>query len=366
MKMKEVLEKPLKADVKESMGKVVGRMLKNKKDYVFVFQENEFKGVVHARDLVVKTAEPEKTRIESFVQVVHPVPENTPVKELVEIVMVNDYMVLPVECSGEIHGLTKMGLLGLVKKDPLLKGKTAKDVMKFPYFVESGDSIGIVKSVIKELGISRVPVVENGKVVGLVESVDLLKAVIERERPERGDMKSEKSSLEDVKISSFMRKVFPKVEPDFPLTNVIDLMVEGRSAVVVEGDGKLQGIVTPRNVFKVLGLKKEGVYVTISGIRDEDSWVKRVLDKEITNSVRRIGRLTKINYMVFHVDKHRETGKRTKYSVKARVSTSSGRFFAQSYEWDLPGALRGTLDKLEREIGKKSEMEKEHTLFMLI
>lgn len=358
MEIESVLIKPLVVGAEESVGKVVGTMLENERDHIVVMDEDRLKGIVHARDLIVRTADPDKTKIDLFVHHVHPVPINTPVKDIVELIMVNDYMVLPVEREGKIYTLTKLGLLQAVKNNPALEGKKAVDVMKFPYCVEANDSVAVVRSIIKEMDISRVPVIQGNKVEGLVECTDLLKAVIEKERPERGDMKSEKIEP-DVKISSFMRKVFPVVEPETPIKKVIELMVNYGCAAVVEERERLQGIVTPRNIFKLLGWKKEGVYVTVSGIRDEDVFTKEVLDKEITNAVRRMVRLTRINYMVFHVDRHRETGKRVKYSVKARVSAGNGRFFAQAYEWDLAKAMRMVLDKLEREIWKRTEKEKE-------
>ena len=44
---------------------------------------------------------------------------------------------------------------------------------------------------------------------------------------------------------------------------------------------------------------------------------------------------------------------RAKYSVKARLITEKGSFFADDHAWDITKAVRGVLQKFEAEISKK-------------
>ncbi|RLJ06008.1 MAG: hypothetical protein DRP18_01865 [Candidatus Aenigmatarchaeota archaeon] len=349
LNIKDVLEEPVKLSGDDTVGVAAAKMTENERDYVFVF-DNGMKGIVLARDLIKRTIDPEKTKLETFIKHISPLDIDTPVTSIIEKIMVNDYLVVPVCFENEIYALTKIGLLNALRENEVLKGKKAMDVMKFPYCVSEDDSASVVRNIMKNLEISRMPVLdEKGKLAGLVNCIDLLKTIAERKRAKKGDMRMEKTKM-DVPVSSFMRKVFPRAGPETPLNKVIELMVKNYSAVVIEDNGELKGIVTPRNILKLFGKKTEGVYVNISGLKDIDAFLKNIIDKQITNSVKKLSKIVTINYAVFRVSKHKKAGKRTKYSVRAGFSTNRGRFFVKDYDWDVTKAMGNVLDKIERMI----------------
>jgi len=95
--------------------------------------------------------------------------------------------------------------------------------------------------------------------------------------------------------------------------------------------------------------------VTISGHKKEDPLSKMTIDKQVRNELPHLATFLPVQHIMIHIDRYKETGKRVKYSVKARLMTSKGSFFANDHAWDISKAIRGVLDKLEREIRKKSE-----------
>jgi hypothetical protein len=103
----------------------------------------------------------------------------------------------------------------------------------------------------------------------------------------------------------------------------------------------------------------DGVNVTISGIHEEDEFVRLKLNEEIVHTISKLGKMIPIDSFVMHVRKYHKTGNRIKYSVQTRLITEKGEFFSDDYAWELTKAAKGTLEKLESEVIRKSEKEKD-------
>jgi ribosome-associated translation inhibitor RaiA len=145
-----------------------------------------------------------------------------------------------------------------------------------------------------------------------------------------------------------------RADPETPLKDIAKMMLDsGKSTVMVEKGGKLQGIVTPVHILKLLAREVSGIYVRVTGMQDEDDFIKTVVDEQLKNEVRKLAKVIPIDYMLLTVDVYEEDGKRHKYSIQGTLVTQKGHFFADDHAWDATKAVRGVLQKLEREVLKK-------------
>ncbi|MFQ5723945.1 MAG: CBS domain-containing protein [Terriglobia bacterium] len=101
-------------------------------------------------------------------------------------------------------------------------------------------------------GFRHLPVVNNGRVVGLLSDRDVQRAspsMFKKMSPEEYNRIFETTPIEKVMASEPVT-----VRPDTPLTEVVKLMHEGKfgSVPVVEGDKQLVGIVTVTDLLGVL------------------------------------------------------------------------------------------------------------------
>lgn len=149
-----------------------------------------------------------------------------------------------------------------------------KDVMnKDVITCKPDDTVGYLSTLFKEHHISGLPVVENGKVVGIVSETDLLKLfktpefkgelwlpspleVIEV--PLRSLVRFEefKTSLEEVKLKpvrSIMKKTIYSISSDDSLEEASDKMVRHKvNRLPVVDNGKLVGIVARSDIIRGL------------------------------------------------------------------------------------------------------------------
>ena len=359
MDLTAIAEPALAFDSAETLSRVVSGMLRERKYEVLVFDGKKMSGVATAWDIAKGGAiNPDSTKIRKFVKRINPVPPETPLRDAIKLILIDDYKSVPVDAGGKYLMLTKLGILKSLRNSPEIKGRTASDIMRFPFCVSSGDSIATAVSVLRESGVSRIPIINSRSMIeGLVDTIDLLKADFGRQRASVGERSGESlAPREDVLITSLMRKDVPVAPPGTPLDKLIDMMAgKGTQTVLVEENGKLAGIVTPKRILKLIGWEVGGVHVTISGIKDEDAFIKSVIDEEVRNEMSKLCRFLPIDYMVLHVDHYHTSGRREKYSVKGRLITEDGMFFADDHDWDITKAVRGVLQKMEKEVIRRKE-----------
>jgi CBS domain-containing protein len=153
--------------------------------------------------------------------------------------------------------------------------KTAKDVMQSQVVTLSpNDPLHTVQRLFYEEGIHGAPVVdEQGRVLGIITSTDILRAAAEADDGERGEpsyyredvdisvfswgdmSESFKERLQDVIVSDFMTEGVIHVGSDTPIPQIARALREHRiHRLLVVDNGALRGIVT---TFDLIGLLEQ-------------------------------------------------------------------------------------------------------------
>ncbi|RLJ09618.1 MAG: hypothetical protein DRP15_03085 [Candidatus Aenigmatarchaeota archaeon] len=358
MKLVEIAEEGVLVTPEDTVTHVASSMFRERKPEAAVLEDGELKGIVVARDLVKrKISNPDKTKIENFVRNVGHVLPGTSIDELISMFLINDFTAVPFKTlDNKILFITKLSILNELRDHPDLSGKKASDVMTVPFCITTDDTLATARSIIRDLNLSRLPVTgKEGRFEGLIESVDLLKAIIPEYRSDFGFSAGERIYIDDVQASSFMNKDVVTVEEGTPLRSVIDQMVKKKTAAVVLKDEKIVGMISPKDILRLLGEEKLGFYINVSGLQEEDEFIKSIINEEITRLLDKVTKIVPINYMAVRVEKHHKTGTRAKYSFRARLSTQKGVFYSDSFDWDVTKAAQKALERLWREILKKKE-----------
>jgi acetoin utilization protein AcuB len=156
-----------------------------------------------------------------------------------------------------------------------------RDVMtRNPVTADSETLVLDAQKLMKENNIRRLPIVDKGKLVGIVTKHDLLEA---SPSPATSLSVFELNYLlAKMKVKEIMKKNPVTITPDTPFEDALALGQEKKvgSFPVVE-DGKLVGITTEsdiiRFVTRVLGIKEEGSRITIEGLGGKFGHLEKIV-----------------------------------------------------------------------------------------
>ncbi len=109
-------------------------------------------------------------------------------------------------------------------------------------FVGPSDTLATTITRMKLYDVSQVPVVENGKIIGLIDESDLLVALLKS-----------KSNYRET-VSNFMTKRLEKLPPETPIEKLMPIFEQGY-VVIVEEKGAFLGLVTKMDLINHLRLQ---------------------------------------------------------------------------------------------------------------
>ena len=126
-----------------------------------------------------------------------------------------------------------------------------KIMMGSPVTLTPDDTLDLANNVISLGRIRHIPVVENGKLVGLLSERDLIGAAANRIFGL--NQKSKSALLKTESVKSIMKKRLVTVTPDTPIKDAARLMADKKiGCVPVISAGALVGLVTTTNVLRYL------------------------------------------------------------------------------------------------------------------
>lgn len=359
MGLEDVIEKAFLVRPDDSLTHAAFSMAKAKKYEAFVLDKDVI-GIVTLDDIVKRrVSEPQKTKVLHFMRQIRPFSVDSSVEDIMNYMLVSEYRSLPVKKEGMLYSVSKPRMLKFVK-DEVFEGKKAEDVMQFPYCASEGDTLFTVVSTMKDTGMNRIPILNvRGGFAGLVDSMDLIKALVDEHRSKRGERFGDKTSTGEIGIKVFARSDVLKVSPETGLKQIVKrLSSGGKQSVIVEREGKFLGMITIKDIFKLIGKSLETVYVRVTGLGDEDDFIKAKIDGMIENTISKMLKSVGVKYVAVHVDTMKRGGKRKKYSVHGRIVTDKGSFHGSHSEWDPTKAMKILLSKIEREIRKSIGKER--------
>ncbi len=106
--------------------------------------------------------------------------------------------------------------------------------------VDSSASVKHAFDLIKRFDVSQIPVIDNGQSVGSIDDGDLMSAVLEN------------SALLNKPISQIMKPTYPIIGIEAPIEHAVELLTKKNSAVLIEENKKIVGIVTRYDVIEYM------------------------------------------------------------------------------------------------------------------
>lgn len=234
---------------------------------------------------------------------------------------------------------------------------------KTPKIIEENRSIGAVLNVIREYGISHVPITSNEKLVGIISIQDILDHVYQpKNRQTKGEIIGEKRPLLNIPAKGIMIKSVITISPKEKLKDAIKKMEKNNiSSLVVLKNNKIIGIVTKLDLLEPISQKEKRelpfeIQFGIKGL-SISLYQKEILSEEFKSFISKYkeGLIsgTLFVYMKIHGESHRGL---PLIHCRLQLKTAKGAFFSSAESYGIEYSFRIALNKLDRRLLRSKEL----------
>lgn len=344
-----------KVDSGTRMGEVRSMFDRNLPKGVVVFRDGEYLGVMEERKLMSSHIS-DDTKVERF---------SNPAPKLKEGMGVRDASRMMIDGSAKVAPYFDQGndLIGVVTQNSILEAvKKNLDVIDVGDIytqnvvtVDNNSTLGQVTTVIREKGISRVPVEDDGELLGIITTHDIMKySVRNSSSTTDGNRSGEKEDISRLPATNAMSSPVETVEPESSVEDAVDIMLEsGIGGLIVEGENEdIGGIITKTDAIRSLTIEESNnIPVQITNVNLMDTINREVVRKDITEIVDKYDDL-RVHYC--HVRFHTESGesRRGENLIKCtiRLRSNKDEIGGSGEGFGSHNAFNVASDKLERNV----------------
>jgi len=355
MQVKDVMNSNLiSCDPDDTISRALSKMKANSIHQVIVSSNGNLYGLLELKNVVTRDIDITTTKVASLAINAPVIDMDTPVEAAVDRLLRAGLRAMPVTSAGRLVGIISETDLMKVARD-FVKGLNtgAHEIVTPAEYVARTDNIGKVRKIMLERNVSRVPVVDRGRVVGVLGTIDLIKLMEGKERmPARGGRLTESGAMEKIRTEGTMAEAIMRpatiVGGSSSISEVIDLL-QTNEEVIVDNEGSV-GVLTPKDILELFALApKRQVYVQITGMQNESIEFKVKMDQAVNEFVQKMGKRGDIQYLYFHVERFVKGGNRDLYSIRARFKMPFGFFAAHAAGWSPINVIQDCIRKLEKE-----------------
>lgn len=371
MKVIEVIKKKvIYSTPNENIAKVLEKMKRHKIHQLPVLKNSKFFGMIFLKRLLKKGFFPEKSKAIRFVESVPLVDWKDSLESSVIKLLNSGVRALPVVKDSKIIGMiSESDLIKYIELEEIPLEKIKKEVVT----ARIDDRIGKVRSLMENLNISRVPILDKDeKIVGCVGNLELARlAGIPPESQSFSGVAKEKVSLEDLPVKNFIRETCLIEKNKFSIKNIIKKFQKFEEVIITEKDKPIS-ILTPKDVLRLM-LPKISKKVEVSNMNKLERNEVSQLFEVLQDFVDKYEKPFKIVKLKVRVRVYSKEGKK-KYSLRASLHTSKKVFFAKSHAWNIMDASQTLIEKFkkiifsfkEKKIDRKIGKPKSHSEYLLI
>jgi len=355
----EVLEsRPLTVSPMSTLSEIMGILDRNDAYEVFI-EDNDKVGVVSIRD-ILRAQNILGMKASSLMTVVHKLSPNDSLERAAAFMCDYRLRALPVgekKLDGTVTAQAVCrALLPIKEFGEITVDKLAK---KNPITIDIDDSVSKARSKMVEHSIDHLPVLNSGRVRGILLSNEVVLSMFPKEKLEQGALTGEATRHSSIKASELMDTNILACNPDERASDVLRRMLEQEKtyALMKQWD-ELQGIATYRDFVTLLvEPEKPDFPAYIVGLPDdpfEATLAKSKFFKEAKALRRSFPDMEEIRATI----KTKSMPIKSRYEISVFIEIG-GKIHAYSMEgWDLPMAFEGLQGKMKKILTQRRSKRK--------
>lgn len=263
-------------------------------------------------------------------------------------------------------------LLGFVTDEDVIHGaimeqwgntRVEEIMTKDPFVIEEDESLGTVLSLIRSEGISHVPIVKDGKLVGIVSISDIIENIFQPRHVQRfGERVGEKVSVLSIPAKGIMVHPVITVLPESKLRDAEEQMHKFNiSSLVIVSKGRPVGIITKRDFLEPLAqmekpVERLTVQFSVKDVKIDEIQRSAVMD-DFESFTRRYGGTLEAGTLFVYMKTHGTNFKGEQLiHIRLQFRTKRGAFFSSAEGYGVEQTFKIALDRLEGQIVKSTEL----------
>jgi CBS domain-containing protein len=326
--------------------------------------KGKYAGVISRRWVIRVRVDPAATKVKSLMRSAPKVSPEVSLSKAARLMIESGVRQLPV--------FEKNKLLGFVTDEDIIHGAVTQEwgnvavekiMTKAPQVIEASRSVGAVLSLFREHGVSHVPVVDEGKLVGIVSIQDVIEQVFQpRQRQTHGEIVGEKVPVLSIPAKGIMAKPVITVQPDSSLKDAAKKMHDHDvSSLVVFSGGRLSGIVTKLDFLEPISQlevpeKKLAVQFGVKGIAinpDQQGYMMG----EFESFARKYRDVLESGTLFVYIKTHGANQRGVPLiHCRLQLRTPKGSFFSSGEGFGVEPTFRVALERLDKRLLRSKEL----------
>jgi CBS domain-containing protein len=352
-----------KIDSKATLQEVLPLLRKTHKPAVLVFNGKEYAGMVTEKS-IVGSLKNLKTGINGMIRTTPKITPETTIYEAARLMVENQTRQLPVFDKTKVIGVITTESLMQSAVDTEFGDKSVSCMMSGGVVsLDAEDHVGKLINVLREEGISRVPVLSKGKLVGIVTLHDLLQ-LIQPNKTVHGDggIGEKNSPMRNISVKDIMTESVVTVKPDSTIKEAVELMIKKDiQGLVVYDQKKVQGIMTATDVLLALAaLKRNEINTPFTLQMSHGNLVDYDRDyvyASLTSFIKKFEKFLIGGYVNVYFKQHKETFRGTPLILcRVRLKSDHSFYNARGEGWGADGAFHIAMSTLERQVMNDKEI----------
>jgi CBS domain-containing protein len=328
-------------------------------------EKGKYEGMITRRAILRSRLNPVSTKVKSLMKTAPPVTPDTTLSEMSKLMIGSGVRQLPL--------FEKNKLTGFVTDEDIIHAAVCWEwgsasietiMTRAPHTIEANRSVGAVLSLMREYGISHVPVLDGGKLVGMVSIADILENIYwPQRRQTTGDIVGEKIETLGVSVKGIMASPIITVDPKTSLRDAEHKMHDRDvSCLIVVSGERLVGIVTKLDFLEPISqLETEARKLTIQfGVKDVEINPEQqtLMMTEFDSFSHRFQEAFQLGTLFVYMKSHGNSNNRDTPMIHCRLQfrTVRGTFISSSEGWGIEPTFRVALDRLERRLLRSKEL----------
>jgi CBS domain-containing protein len=326
--------------------------------------KGKYVGVISRRWVVRVRLDPAAAKVKSLMRSAPRVSPEVSLSKAARLMIESGVRQLPV--------FEKAKLLGFVTDEDIIHGAVTQEwgnvavekiMTRAPQVIDANRSVGAVLSLFREHGVSHVPVMDEGKLVGIVSIQDVIEKVFQpRQRQTLGETVGEKVPVLSIPAKGIMAKPVVTVQFDTSLKDAEKVMHDRDvSCLVVFSGGRLIGIVTKLDFLEPISQleaaeRKLAVQFGVKGIAinpDQQGYMMDEFESFARKYSDALDSGTLFVYIKTHGTNHRGV---PLIHCRLQLRTANGSFFSSGEGFGVEPTFRVALDRLDKRLLRSKEL----------